>query len=228
MQLFETKLIWNILSHLPIAHIGKICSSLTAPEYQQLCKEDLLWQQLLVRDYEITRPVLDEENNHFNLYQQFHHLYRAYGVFRPILDKLKNNISCFNLSQHFTTNPLYNSVEFREIYTLMSEYLPKIEFYDHARNITIIPTILRPPYTPFVQINFQLDLVYTNCCQSLIDKLQSLGYQIGPIYGGIGAPPLYLTLSGKMDENRITFKIPVMDSEITQDFERVVKRIRGY
>ena len=224
MQLFETKLIWNILAYLPLSEIGKICSSLTSANYQRLCKDDCLWQQLLIRDY-----AIHANENSLNLYQQYTQLYRDYGVFGPILDQEKYNLSVKDLYLKFSSDPLYNSAEFRNIYAIMSEYVPKIEFYDDFRQITITPTILRKPYTPFVQTNFQFDLVLPDKYEVLIEKLQKLGYQASTVYGGMfGSPPLYMTLSGRMDQNHITFKIPVLDPAMTRDYSEAIKRIRGY
>ncbi len=225
MSGFETKLIHDILCYLPITEIGKICSSLMSFPYQQLCKDDILWKRLLVRDYGVQEG--EDSISYLYLYQRFHQLYRDYGIFSPILDELKTNLSSSKLYQEFYSNPLYNSVEFRDIYFIMSKYLEKIEFYDEHRNITLIPTILRKPYTPFVQINFQFDLVFTDKSELIIEELEKQGYQVSFVYGGLGNPPLYMTLSGKMDKNNITFKIPVMDHEIALSFQKALNEIRG-
>lgn len=116
-QLSEKRLLIDIIKHLPIEYILKTCASLTPNEYQTVCKNNDLWRYLLYRDYK---------------------------VFTPIINKLEREsyMSYFDLYREFYESEFFNSPDFTNLYTLLLEYVPLVEFLDPDGNITYIPTLV--------------------------------------------------------------------------------------
>ncbi len=74
MSNFDLNLMPTILSDLSIKEIMRICSVLTTSQYQNICKNQKLWRDLIYRDYGTFTPIistLEKEKvlSYFNLYR---------------------------------------------------------------------------------------------------------------------------------------------------------------
>lgn len=116
--MFEWKLIPDVLSHLPIGKIARVCSAPHSRQWQQLCRDNNLWRHLLYRDY---------------------------ATFAPIIRELEREsyMSYFDLYQEFYRNPFFNSSDFRTVYGVLSQHVQPLKFLDANQNVSIIPSLQR-------------------------------------------------------------------------------------
>ena len=114
MNQFEPKLLSYILYNMSIRDILNTCSSLTPTVYQNICKDENLWKELLYRDYEI---------------------------FNPIINELTQSLRYSEIYKNFYSNIIYNSPDFQEFYNILKSHFDTPKFIAMNSEITTIPSI---------------------------------------------------------------------------------------
>ena len=103
-----------------LAQLGNVCKCIVHKDFQQLLKSSRFWRPLLLTKYNTFKPqifALEKENTsknfHLNLYKQFHR------------------------------NILFNSTEFRDLYSIVlgcaHNRIEGIQFVEMYSNLTLIP-----------------------------------------------------------------------------------------
>lgn len=149
MDTFEYSLLHNILINLPIHEIQRVCSSLPNNRYQQICKNEKLWEQLLYRDYSVFQPIID-------------HVTRD------------SPMSYYDLYQEFYNNMFFNSEEFREVYEIFSRFVPIVIF----KGESIIPKIIENNFGSRTIRWIKICCLTPETVEKIIPILKSSNYKV--------------------------------------------------